>query len=164
MLRLSLVLRAPLLAALAVLATAGLVVATTGSGITSSNIAVGRFGGIDLKAHVDGWKVEVRTKGESDVYVVSNVIAPGGHTGWHTHPGPSLITVKSGSITVYDGDDPTCTGTVYTAGQGFVDAGNGHVHILRNEGAVAAETIAFQILPAGAVRRIDSPAPGNCSF
>ena len=164
MFRLSLSLRAPLLAAFAVLATASVALATAGAGITSTNLAVGRFTDIDLKAHVEGWKVEVRTKGESDVYVVSNVIAPGGHTGWHTHPGPSLITVKSGSITVYDGDDPTCTGTVYTAGQGFVDAGDGHVHILRNEGSVAAETIAFQILPAGAVRRIDTPAPGNCPF
>ena len=43
-------------------------------------------------------------------------------------------------------------------------AGDGQVHILRNEGAVAAETIAVQFLPQGAVRRIDVPGPGNCSF
>jgi quercetin dioxygenase-like cupin family protein len=106
--------------------------------------------------------VAVDSKGDSDVHVVSNVFVPGGHSGWHTHPGPSLITVKTGAITVDDGHDQTCTGTVYTAGQGFVDAGDGHVHILRNEGTSSAET-AVQILPAGAVRRIDVPAPGNCS-
>jgi hypothetical protein len=43
-------------------------------------------------------------------------------------------------------------------------AGNGHVHILRNEGTVAAETIAVQLLPRGAVRRIDAPDPGYCPF
>ena len=69
----------------------------------------GNFGDIDVKTNFDGHKVDIDTKGDSDLYVVSNVIAPGGHTGWHTHPGPSLITVKSGTITAYEGDDPTCT-------------------------------------------------------
>lgn len=146
------------------LATAGIALATPGSGITTTNISKGVFDDIRVKTHAGGHKVEIDTKGVSDVYVVSNVIAPGGHTGWHTHDGPSLITVKSGTITAYEGDDPACTPHVYTAGTGFVDAGDGHVHILRNEGAVAAETIAVQLLPAGAVRRIDVPDPGNCSF
>lgn len=109
-----------------------------------------------------GHKVDIDTKGDSDLYVVSNVIAPGGHTGWHTHPGPSLITVKSGTITAYEGDDPNCNPTVYTAGQGFVDPGDGHVHLLRNEGTVPAETIAVQLVPDGGSRRIDEPAPDGC--
>jgi len=150
--------------AIVTMATAGVALATTGSGITSTNISVGLFGDVDLKTHAGGYKVSIETKGLSDVYVVSNVIAPGGHTGWHTHPGPSLITVKSGTITAYDGDDPTCSPTVYSAGQGFVDPGDGHVHILRNETGVPAETIAVQLLPHGSVRRIDVPAPGNCPF
>jgi len=149
---------------IATLATASVVLATPGTGIATTNISVGLFEPIDVKTHVDGHKVSIDTKGPSDVYVVSNVIAPGGQTGWHTHPGPSLITVKSGTITAYDGDDPDCTPTVYTAGTGFVDAGDGHVHVLRNEGTVAAETIAVQLLPRGAARRIDVPDPGNCPF
>lgn len=150
--------------AIVVIASTGVAVATPGTGIATTNISVGRFEHIDVKTHVDGHKVAIDTKGASDVYVVSNVLGPGGHTGWHTHPGPSLITVKSGTISAYDGDDPTCTPTVYTAGQGFVDSGDGHVHILRNESAAPAETIAVQLLPQGAVRRIDVPAPGNCPF
>jgi hypothetical protein len=149
---------------IATLATASVVLATPGTGIATTNISVGLFEPIDVKTHVDGHKVSIDTKGPSDVYVVSNVIAPGGQTGWHTHPGPSLITVKSGTIAAYDGDDPDCTPTVYTAGTGFVDAGDGHVHVLRNEGTVAAETIAVQLLPRGAARRIDVPDPGNCPF
>ena len=85
-------------------------------------------------------------------------------TGWHSHPGPSLITVKTGTITEYEGDDPTSTPIVYTAGQSFVDPGGSHVHILRNEGSVSAETIAVQIVATGAPRKIDEPAPGNCPF
>jgi len=144
--------------------TTGIALATTGVGISTTQIVMGHFDSIRLKADDGSFKVKLDTKGESDVYVVSNVIQPGGNTGWHTHPGPSLITVKSGTITAYEGDDPTCTPTVYTAGQGFVDPGGEHVHILRNEGTVPAETIAVQIVARGAARRIDMPAPGNCPF
>jgi quercetin dioxygenase-like cupin family protein len=147
-----------------ILGTAGVALATSGSGITTTNISVGDFAEIDENVRVDGYKLSIKAKGASDVYVVSNVFAPGGQSGWHTHPGPSLITVKSGTITAYSGDDPSCTPEVYAAGAGFVDPGDGHVHILRNEGDVPAETIAVQLLPDGAPRRIDSPAPGNCPF
>jgi quercetin dioxygenase-like cupin family protein len=146
------------------LATAGVASGTTGSGITTTTIVQGNFGDIDVKTNFEGHEVDIDTKGDSDLYVVSNVLAPGGQTGWHTHPGPSLITVKSGTITAYEADDPNCTPTVYTAGQGFIDPGDGHLHLLRNEGTVPAETIAVQLVPDGGTRRIDAPDPGNCPF
>jgi quercetin dioxygenase-like cupin family protein len=108
--------------------------------------------------------VKLKTKGVSDVYVTRNAIAVGGQSGWHTHPGPSLIIVTAGEITAYEGDDPTCTPTRYRAGEGFVDPGDGHVHLLRNETDSPAETVAIQILPQDATRRIDARAPGNCGF
>ena len=143
---------------------AGIALATPGSGITSVNVSVGSFGEIDVKTETETHEVELRTREQSDIFVVSNTFAPGGDSGWHTHPGPSLITVKSGTITAYSGDDPSCTPHVYPAGSGFVDPGGHHVHLLRNEGSVEAVTIAVQVLPAGAVRRIDAPDPGNCDF
>ena len=100
----------------------------------------------------------------SDFYVVDNKFIPGGTTGWHSHPGPSLIFVVDGAITNYHGDDPSCAGQTYTKGQSFVDEGGSDVHMLRNEGAVPAETIAVQFVPAGANRRIEEPDPGNCHF
>jgi hypothetical protein len=78
--------------------------------------------------------------------------------------GPSLITVTKGEITAYEGDDRKCTPKVYREGEGFVDPGDGHVHLLRNETAASAETVAVQILPKGAARRIDADDPGNCPF
>lgn len=148
-----------------VAAYGGSVLATPGSMITSSTVSLGRFDAIDVRTNDAGsHQVNIKTKGSSDVYVVTNTIAPGGHTGWHTHPGPSLITVKSGTAVAYEGDDPTCTPRVYPAGSGFIDPGDGHVHILRNEGSVDLVTVAVQILPAGAERRIDAPDPGTCPF
>ena len=82
---------------------------------------------------------------------------PGGHTGWHSHPGPSIISVVSGQATEFLGDDPT-TPNVYAAGTAFVDDGT-DTHIIVNEGATNLVLVAFQILPQGAQRRIDEPAP-----
>lgn len=104
------------------------------------------------------------TKASSDVYIQTNVLAPSGSTGWHSHPGNSLIIVTAGTVTDYEGHDPDCKPHVYKTGMAFVDPGGDHMHILRNEGAVKAETIAVQLIPADAARRIDVADPGNCRF
>ena len=101
--------------------------------------------------------VLLMTRGESDVYVVLNRIVPGGHTGWHSHPGPSIISVVSGQATEYRSDEPN--GIVHAAGTAFVDEGGDHAHIIVNEGNTDLVLVAFQILPQGAPRRIDEPAP-----
>jgi hypothetical protein len=146
----------------------GVALATPSSGFVSTTLAVGRFEEIDVHNKTlpaNFWEAKLKTKGLSDVYVQSNVWAPGGTTGWHTHPGHSLITVTAGAVTAYEGDDPSCTGRVYTPGMGFVDPGGDHVHVLRNEGSVEARTITVQLIPAAATRRIDAPDPGNnCGF
>jgi hypothetical protein len=121
------------------------------------------FDPIGVHLRTDDWKIRVETNSATDVYVVDNVFDPNGNTGWHSHPGPSLVTVIAGTLTVYEGDDPTCTPHVYPTGTGFVDKGS-DVHLGRNEGTIPTELITTQILPAGAERRIDQPDPGYCSF
>ena len=59
----------------------------------------------------------------SDVLVQQVTIAPGGSTGWHSHPGPAVVIVKSGSLTLYDGDDRRCKGKTYTADPATPDVG-----------------------------------------
>ena len=143
--------------------TAGAVLATPGSGFTAIQQWKGVFDEIDAKAETDDFELELKTKGVSDIYVTRNAISPGGHSGWHTHPGPSLIIVTQGEILAFDGHDPTCTPTLYTVGEGFVDAGSGHVHLLRNASSqIPAETVAIQFLPKDATRRIDAEDPGHC--
>ncbi len=94
----------------------------------------------------------------SDVAIVKVVQGVGGHSGWHTHPGPAIVFVRSGQLTIQQAED--CSSTTYTAGQ-FVIEPAGDVHIARNTGATPLELwITFLNLPAGANNRIDAPDPG----
>ena len=152
------------------------ITATPASGFTSTSLAIGRVGEIDVNnlalsddpsdanSKRNVWHSLQKTKGASDLYVQSNVWVAGGTSGWHTHPGHSLITVTAGTVTAYEGNDPSCTPRVYTVGMTFVDEGGDHVHVLRNEGAVEARTITVQLLPAGAPRRIDTAGNAACAF
>jgi quercetin dioxygenase-like cupin family protein len=148
------------LTALMITATA---LATMASGVTSTPYASGTVGDLDVKTKTDGWKLGISTKGESQVVVSENRVAPGGNFGWHSHPGPSIVVVKSGVSTFYSGDDPNCTPQVHPAGTAYVDPG-GSVHIARNEGTEDLVVVVTRIIPAGAPQRIDEPNPGNCPF
>jgi uncharacterized cupin superfamily protein len=109
-----------------------------------------------------GWLTLLATYGLTDGYVVDNKFDPGQSTGWHSHPGPSIVFVVAGTITNYTSDQPHCAGVSYGAGSSFVDQGGTDVHILVNNGTVAAETIAVQFIPSGQTRRIDEPEPAGC--
>jgi len=162
------------------------VLATPANGFKATTIATGTFSEFDvfnqsskdsLPAGFPGdvWLSLQKTMGPSDLYVQSNTW-PGvnpltgvvASTGWHTHPGHSLIIVTSGTLTEYMAD---CIPHVYTFVPGqpaptLVDPGHGHVHIIRNEGPVMASSIAVQLVPydpAKGNRRIDAPAPETCS-
>jgi len=150
--------------------------ATAASGFVGTTIAMGTFGDINAFNHLappefwqllhrsDVWFSLQKTHGDSDLYIQSNTWQPGGTTGWHSHPGHSLIIVTSGTLTNYESTDRHCAPHVYTAPATFVDEGGDHVHMVRNETAQVATGYAVQLIPAGAMRRIDADAPPQCSF
>lgn len=107
--------------------------------------------------------IQLKSKDNTDILVTNLTIAPGGHSGWHAHPGPVLVVVKTGAATVYDAKDRTCTGKRYPAGTVFIEQGE-HVHIARNEEAIETTMVATSFLPVGGLGRLDAPAPGNCPF
>lgn len=149
-------------------ALAGAVLATPGSGVLLAQVfARASFADpTDLKFKVKKQGQEViQVNNARETVIQQVVIAPGGHTGWHSHPGPVVVLIKSGQMSFYDGEDPTCTVRIYSAGEAFIDSGQGHVHIARNEGTENLELWAtyFDVPPGGAFR-IDAAAPGNCGF
>jgi hypothetical protein len=132
--------------------------ATPPTGLTAKILASGTtLGG--FKIHVDGMKVE--SKNAAGFTVAHLTFAPGGSTGWHVHPGPVLVIVKTGSVTKYSADD--CTAQTYTAGQAFVEHGPTDENMVRNNGPVPAETIVTFITPPGAPIRGDAPPPPGCN-
>ena len=84
-----------------------------------------------------------------------------GSTGWHSHPGPVVVVIKSGTMTFYEED---CTTRTYEAGDAFIDEGGGHVHLARNEGTqdLVLWATYFGISP-GDPYRLDRPQPAGCS-
>ena len=141
--------------------------ATPQCGFTSTNLlfpgtTMGAYfpsGSLDLmcRSNLPDWLLFSRVRGDSDLYITQNTIQPGGQSGWHTHPGPSLVTVTEGTVTVHEDD---CTSATYSVGQTFTDLGCGDVHNVVNETGTGAKTIAVQIVPHGASRRIDADDPG----
>ena len=90
-------------------------------------------------------------------------IPPGGHTGWHTHPGPTFVAVAQGEGTLYHGM-AGCPSFKYGAGSGFMQPPT-EVHNMRNEGSTPLVLWAFYALPPGtsnAAIRIDQPRPAEC--
>jgi quercetin dioxygenase-like cupin family protein len=145
---------------------AGNVLATTSTPPQPITTVLGgptTFDPFQVNAHnipADTWHAKLKTHGTSDVYVVDNKFASGASTGWHSHPGPSLILVTAGTITNHMADN--CSGQTYSAGTGFIDPGGGDVHMLTNGASGPAETIAVQLLPHGAVRKTPAQPPARC--
>ena len=158
---------------------------TVATGFVSTAVARGNAGAFHIRS-TDGFVVEIKAKDNTDIAVSNVVVAPGGSSGWHSHPGPVLVVVKTGTITFYragkhggqNGEDeigdnengnngtnaPTCSRTVYPAGSAFVEVpAPGHVMLAKNEGSTEATVTATYFAPPGAALRIDQPAPGgNC--
>jgi quercetin dioxygenase-like cupin family protein len=117
----------------------------------------------DKKSPADGYCAQLKSHDNTDIAVANIVVTPGGHSGWHYHPGPVLVVVKTGTITFYMEDDHSCSKQVHRAGTTFIEKG-GMVGIARNEGTVEATVVATFFVPAGSPTRIDAKAPGNCPF
>jgi len=141
-------------ASLAVWSSAGS--ATTPTGLTMTPL--GR-GSLPDDVRVNNKTARVRTNVPADLFVMQLTIAPGGDTGWHGHPGPVMVVVKTGEVISYDDD---CAPHAYAAGQAFLDKGINHDHIMRNTGSVTAELLVTAILPRAEPLRIDRPAPTTC--
>jgi quercetin dioxygenase-like cupin family protein len=160
------------IAAAAVAALASAVWATQGSGATGVVAARAAFVDlVDLKFslrdnHRGRDNIQVRNAGDTVMQQITFV--PGGYSGWHSHPGPAVVLVASGQLTFYDGDDESCTGRTYSAGQALIDPGQGHVHFAVNQGQTPTVVwVTYFDVPSatGSIGvRDDAPAPGNCPF
>jgi quercetin dioxygenase-like cupin family protein len=141
-----------------------LALASPATNVTPTVLARGTFDSFKVMSNPDnGGLFKAEAKAPIDFVIRQHTYAAGGSTGWHAHPYPVFITVKQGTLTFYEYDDPTCTPIVVSAGQGYVDSGRGH--IARNETASEAVDISVIMAPVGAAFRSELSAPNpNCGF
>jgi quercetin dioxygenase-like cupin family protein len=92
-----------------------------------------------LKLH-GGRTVVVKVDDPSRTVDVKYTVQPGAQFPWHSHRGPVVVTLMSGSLTYIPAD--TCHERTYIGGQSFVDPGHGHVHSAVNGGTVPTVFIA----------------------
>ena len=142
---------------------AGNVLATQSQAFSSATLAKATFGQVDSHVVAEpGWQEEIKTHGDSDLYVQQNTWDPSAcdnkcvpSSGWHTPPraelrdrdaGHSHVSVRQATIR------PARPPHTYSANgtNGFVDIGGGTVHIIRDESGAVAKTIVVQLIPAGA--------------
>lgn len=138
---------------------------TAAVGFTGTTVARGNAGIVDVNSQADGYNVQIKATGNTDLTVSNVVVVPGGTSGWHSHPGPVLIIVKTGTLKFYRPipGHSGCSFTVYNAGSAYVEEG-GDVGVLRNEGSIDGTLTVVFFAPAGGATRFDQPAPGgNCA-
>ena len=98
------------LAAVSAVYATATALATPSTGLTTTILTKSLFDEIDINAHTipaSIWQAKLKTKGQTDVYVVDNKIAPVELPAGTRTPGPSLILVVAGTVTNYEGDDPS---------------------------------------------------------
>ena len=81
-------------------------------------------------------------------------LAPGGYSGWHTHPGLLILTVVDKTPALYDAN---CNPRILEVGDVFTE--DESVHNLVNAGTVNAHVKSFYIVQKGAARRAEADAP-----
>ena len=108
-----------------------------------------------------GVKVKLQTQGPIEVAYQRITIAPGGTLGWHSHPGPTVVTVFQGTLSFYHAEH--CTHEIeFATGQSFSNLPD-EIHMARNEGTSPVVLFASYYLMQSsppAPLRIDQPSPG----
>lgn len=106
-------------------------------------------------------RVKLQTQGPVEIAAQRIVIQPGGTLGWHSHPGPTVVTILRGTMSFYHAED--CTMEIeYAPGQSFSNMPD-EIHMARNEGEVELVVYASYFVPARTppvALRIDQPSPG----
>jgi quercetin dioxygenase-like cupin family protein len=143
--------------------------ATPGSGVLFNNILnVAQIEGT-LNVNNEGvasdgskWHIQLKTEGApTEVIIQDQALAPGGYGGWHSHPGPVIVTVTQGTASFYESD---CVRHDYAAGSSFIEDAE-IVHNLRNESTTETLRLANAfLLPAGTPRRIEEAQPPTCDL
>jgi quercetin dioxygenase-like cupin family protein len=123
----------------------GIAVATPSAGLKSELLARGAAG--EFQIQDDSMDLEIAAEKPTDLAFVKATLEPGGFTGWHAHPGPSLVIVKSGTLTMREPHHGRCASHTFGPGKAFVHPEGVHNFVA---GSTVAEFYVAYFVPAGA--------------
>jgi quercetin dioxygenase-like cupin family protein len=116
-------------------------------------------GKIAKASEVDANGIEFSSRKNARVLVQTVDFDGGGNSGWHTHPGLTVVTVVGGSVI----DHSRCEApVVYSANQSFVEEPNTPGFVENASATVQAHVVATLIVPDGMAPRTNVEAP-DCS-
>jgi quercetin dioxygenase-like cupin family protein len=146
---------ATILAMVAVVAVSSAVLATSPVGQTASNLIVGTLTSISV---INTDRIKFQTKGDVDVAMFTVTYDPAGTSGWHTHPGVVLVTVKTGAVLRQIG----CADPIqYNPGDTFVESDEQPAGRVSNASATDPAVLQVtQVFPQGSPRRVEAADPG----
>jgi quercetin dioxygenase-like cupin family protein len=107
---------------------------------------------------------EVHQRGGNDVAVNQNTIQPAGFSGWHSHPGITVIAAQSGQVRLFSERiaGGTCRVRTYTAGQLFLEHPQNEYNAVNTGADPAVVAATFFNVPHLGSSRIEQTNPGNC--
>jgi quercetin dioxygenase-like cupin family protein len=124
-------------------------------------VAFSQVSGLQITPLADGLNTDnnviLHMKGATDVLQADLIFQPGGTTGWHIHPGPVVVVIKTGALTEIHSNG--CV-TVHPAGSAFFESPD-EVHNVVNQAGVVTEVLATFLSPAGTPPLIPVSDPGN---
>jgi quercetin dioxygenase-like cupin family protein len=138
-------------------AFSGSALATDATGFHPTGLSRGT---IDVPAMLNTGTVGFETSGSVDVVTSTVTLDAGASSGWHSHPGVVLVTVLSGSVTMYDS---ACAPTIHAAGTSFVESGPIAGLVQNVSTTEPAVVYATYIVPTDTPKtglRVDQPNPG----
>jgi quercetin dioxygenase-like cupin family protein len=104
-----------------------------------------------------GRNVNLQVNGANDVLQTELVFQPGAETGWHYHPGPVVVVIKSGALTEIENNG--CI-VVHPAGSVFFEMKD-VVHNAVNHTGGVTDVYATFLSPAGTQPLIPAANPGG---
>ena len=85
--------------------------------------------------------VKTHPNATSAVRTISFDFAENATTGWHTHPGPGIVTIVSGTFLLQRAEAHGCSERVLQAGDVFLDDGTAHALTATSAGKVVATLV-----------------------
>jgi quercetin dioxygenase-like cupin family protein len=107
---------------------------------------------------------EAHQRRGNDVAVNQITVPPAGFSGWHSHPGTTVVAVQSGQVRLFSERiaGGKCRVHTFTAGQVFLEHPSNKYNAVNTGSEPYVVAATFFNVPNGGLSRIDQTDPGNC--